>query len=475
MSTSASPGTGALPSLDAPIDAADGHGKLFRDARNRLNKAIQFFPISPDVEEQLKYPKSSLAVSVVIRMDNGSRRAFKGFRVRYDDSRGPTKGGIRYHQSVNLDEVMALAFWMTFKCAVVGVPYGGAKGGICVDTKELSRTEIERLSRTYIEQIADMIGPEVDIPAPDMYTNEIIMGWMADHYNRIKRGKFPGVITGKPLALGGSLGRTDATGRGGVYVLRRLEEHLKLVPEQTTVAIQGFGNVGYYCARELYAAGYKIVAISNSEGAIYDPDGIDPTPLKAWEQSHKEVLAGGPTLGTARVIDNEELLTLPVDVLVPAALENQITTVNASEIKARVILELANGPITTAADVILEQNGVLVIPDILANAGGVTVSYFEWVQNQTGLYWEVEEVHDRLKKIMEKATANVWNTMNEHKCDMRTAAYIEALKKLTEAIEAHGTRYYFNLRGKACFPRLFFADSAPAGGWRSLCCKAPRC
>lgn len=445
MTNSTSPETG-LPNQEAPIDAADGHGKLFRDARNRLNKAIQYFPISPDVEEQLKYPKSSLAVSVVIRMDNGSRRAFKGFRVRYDDSRGPTKGGIRYHQSVNLDEVMALAFWMTFKCAVVGVPYGGAKGGICVDTKELSKTELERLSRTYIEQIADMIGPEVDIPAPDMYTNEMVMGWMADQYNRIKRGKYPGVITGKPLALGGSLGRTDATGRGGVNVLRRLEEHLQVIPEKTTVAVQGFGNVGYHCARLLHDAGYKIVAISNSEGGIYDPEGINPYPLKEWELTHREVLAGGPTLGgNAQVISNEDLLKLPVEVLVPAALENQITTQNAHEIKARIILELANGPTTTGADVILEQNGVVVIPDILANAGGVTVSYFEWTQNQTGYYWEVDEVNERLQKIMEKAAVNVWQTMVEHKCDMRTAAYIEALKKLSEAIEAHGTRYYFNL------------------------------
>ena len=266
-------GTGELPALEDP-EAPDMSGKLFKDARSRLNKAIKYFPISPDVEEQLKYPKSSLAVSCVVRMDDGSRKAFKGFRVRYDDSRGPSKGGIRFHPGVTLDEVMALAFWMAFKCAVVGVPYGGAKGGVCVDTKSLSKTELERLSRSYIEMIADAIGPEVDIPAPDMYTNEMIMGWMADQYNRIKRGKYPGVITGKPLSLGGSLGRTDATGRGGVYVLRRLEEHLNLVPEETTVAIQGFGNVGYYCAQLLHEAGYKIVAVSNSEGAIYDPAGI---------------------------------------------------------------------------------------------------------------------------------------------------------------------------------------------------------
>lgn len=426
-------------------DSSEEHGRLFRDARRRLNKAIQYFPISPDVEEQLKYPKSSLAVSVVIRMDNGSRRAYKGFRVRYDDSRGPAKGGIRYHKNVTLDEVMALAFWMTFKCAVVGIPYGGAKGGICVDTKELSKTELERLSRTYIEMIADMIGPEVDIPAPDMYTNEIIMGWMSDQYNRIKRGKFPGVITGKPLSLGGSLGRTDATGRGGVYVLRRLEEHLQINPQKTKVAIQGFGNVGYHCATLLHEAGYKIIAISNAEGGIYDPDGINPYVLKKWEQDHNSILAGAPTQGSSQSISNEELLKLPVDVLVPAALENQITSRNAREIQAKIILELANGPVTADGDAILHDRGVLVIPDILANAGGVTVSYFEWVQNQTGFYWELEEVHEKLKKIMEKATINVWDTMVEYKCDMRTAAYIEALKKLSEAIEAHGTRYYFSL------------------------------
>jgi len=431
--------------VENSADSSEEQGRLFRDARRRLNKAIQFFPISPDVEEQLKYPKSSLAVSVVIRMDNGSRRAFKGFRVRYDDSRGPSKGGIRFHQNVTLDEVMALAFWMTFKCAVVGIPYGGAKGGVCVDTKELTKTELERLSRTYIEMISDMIGPEVDIPAPDMYTNEIIMGWMSDQYNRIKRGKFPGVITGKPLSLGGSVGRTDATGRGGMNVLRRLEEHLQIHPHQTKVAVQGFGNVGYHCARLLYDAGYQIIAVSNSEGGIYDPDGIDPYSLKQWEQEHKDVLAGAPTKGTSQTIGNEDLLKLPVDVLVPAALENQITSRNAHEIKAKIILELANGPTTADADAILHERGVLVIPDILANAGGVTVSYFEWVQNQTGFYWEIDEVQEKLQKIMEKATISVWETMVEHKCDMRTAAYIEALKKLSQAIEAHGTRYYFNL------------------------------
>jgi glutamate dehydrogenase (NADP+) len=424
---------------------ADDAGKLFREAKKRLNKAIQYFPISPDVEEQLKYPKSSLAVSVVIRMDNGARRAFKGFRVRYDDSRGPAKGGIRYAPSVTLDEVMALAFWMSFKCAVVGIPFGGAKGGICVDTKELSKTELERLSRTYIEMISDMIGPEVDIPAPDMYTNEMIMGWMADQYNRIKRGKFPGVITGKPLSLGGSVGRTDATGRGGYYTLRRLEEHIGIIPEKTTVAIQGFGNVGYHCAQLMYDAGYKIVAVSNSEGAIYDPEGIEPASLKRWEMDHNLQLMGGPTKGTAKAITNAELLTLPVDVLVPAALENQITSRNAHDIKAKVILELANGPTTDDADNILNQRGVLVIPDILANAGGVTVSYFEWVQNQTGYYWDLEEVQTKLQTIMERETINVWNAKNEFGCDMRTAAYIHALKRLTGAIEAQGTRFYFNL------------------------------
>lgn len=420
-------------------------GKLFQDARKRFYKATQYLSISPDVEEQLKYPKSSLAVNVVIRMDNGSRRAFKGFRVRYDDSRGPTKGGIRYSRSVTLDEVMALAFWMTFKCAVVGIPYGGAKGGICVDTKELSKTELERLSRTYIEMIADLIGPDVDIPAPDMYTNEMIMGWMADQYNRIKRGKYPAVITGKPLSLGGSLGRADATGRGGYYVLRCLEDRLGLVPEETTVAVQGYGNVGYHVARLLYDAGYKVVAISNSEGGIYDPDGMDPYAMKRHEEAHAMILAGGPTKGTSRPMGNEELLTLPVDVLVPAALENQITRRNAHQIQAKIIMELANGPITSEADDLLIEKGVTIIPDILANAGGVTVSYFEWVQNRAGYYWELEEVHEKLKRIMERETLNVWERTQHHNCDMRTAAYIQALERITNAIESHGTKYYFNL------------------------------
>lgn len=429
----------ALPE-DEPIISSDS--SLFDDARKYLNKVKEYIDFSQDVAEQLKYPHSSLAVSVVVRMDNGSRKAFKGFRVRYNNSRGPTKGGIRFHPSVNLDEVMALAFWMTFKCAVVDIPYGGAKGGVCVNTKELSRPELERLSRSYINMIADMIGPERDIPAPDMYTDETVMGWMVDQYSWIKRAQYPGVITGKPLSLGGTVGRTDATGRGGYYVLRKLEEHLKIIPAKTNVALQGFGNVAFHCARLLYAAGYKIVAVSNTHGALYDPEGMDPYKVKDYE-AENETLNGAPTFGQGKYILNTELLELPVDVLIPGAISSVIHEGNAENIKAPIILELANGPITPEADEMLYNRGITVIPDILANAGGVTVSYFEWIQNRTGLYWEIERVQERLKDIMEKATTNVWKTKIEHGCGMRLAAYIYATKKLVEAIEAHGTQRYF--------------------------------
>ncbi len=416
---------------------------IFNEARKRLHKAMKYMNISTDVEEQLKYPKMSIAASLEIRMDDGNRRAFKAFRVRYDDTRGPTKGGIRYHPDVNLNEVMSLAFWMTFKTAVVNLPFGGAKGGICVNPKELSPAELERLSRAYIQAFRDFIGPNKDIPAPDIYTNPMIMGWMANEYSKIMGMYCPAVITGKPIALGGSKGRHDATGRGGFYVLNILSERLNLHPETTTVALQGFGNAATHCAKLLHEKGYRVVAISDSKGAIYSPDGIDPVSMIRYKQEYKSI-TNIPLSDNIQTITNTQLLELPVDVLIPAALENVITEENAHNIQAKVILELANGPVNNAADEILIEKGCIIVPDILANAGGVTVSYFEWVQNQTCYYWSSSEVYDKLKTIMDTEALKIWGIKTDHDCDLRTAAYIHALSRLSEAIEASGTHAYFS-------------------------------
>ena len=298
-------------------------GQLFHEARKRLKHAAKYLELDPDVLEKLKYPKETLAASLLIRMDDGSRRSFKAWRCRYNDTRGPTKGGIRYHPSVCLDEVMALAFWMTFKCAVVNLPYGGAKGGVAVDASSLSKAELERLSRAYVQAFAHFIGPERDIPAPDMYTNAMIMGWMADEYSAIVGHPSPAVITGKPLPLGGSLGRDDATGRGGYYVLRHLEKDLGLTPQTARVIVQGFGNVGFHCARMLHADGYRIVGLSDSQTALYAPDGMDPLAVRE-HKNRTGSLRGAPARGRVHETTNKALLEMECDILVPAAMENQI-------------------------------------------------------------------------------------------------------------------------------------------------------
>jgi glutamate dehydrogenase (NADP+) len=415
---------------------------LFTKARKRLKEAAKHLNVHSDVIEKLKYPKETLAATLLIRMDDGSRKAFKAWRCRYDDTRGPTKGGIRYHPAVNLDEVMTLAFWMTFKCAVANLPYGGGKGGVSVDAKSLSRTELERLSRAYVQAFSRFIGPDRDIPAPDMYTNGIVMAWMADEYAKMVDQPTPAVITGKPIALGGSLGRDDATGRGGFYTLRHLEKDLGLSPDKSRIVMQGFGNASYHCARLLHGDGYRIIGLSDSRSAIYDPDGIDP--IAAMEHKQKtRGLAGAPSNGKLQEMTNAELLESECDVLIPAAMENQIILENAPNIKAPVILELANGPTTPAADKILNAAGKIVIPDILANAGGVTVSYFEWVQNKAGYYWGLAEVQEKLKAIMEPEARRIWEVKEEKGLDMRTAAYVHALARIAEAVEAHGTKAYF--------------------------------
>jgi len=415
---------------------------MFAKARKRLRRAAKHLEIDPDVLEKLKYPQETLAASLMVRMDDGSRRSFKAWRCRYDDTRGPTKGGIRYHPKVNIDEVMTLAFWMTFKCAVVNLPYGGAKGGINVDSKKLSRAELERLSRAYVKAFARFIGPDRDIPAPDLYTNAMVMGWMADEYSSIVGHPSPAVITGKPLELGGSVGRTDATGRGGYIILRHLEKELGVSPDKTRVVLQGFGNASFHCARLLHEGGFRIIGLSDSKSAIYDPDGMDPYAVMEHKTANRTV-SGAPTNGKAEEISNEQLLEKECELLIPAALEHQITEENAERIVAPLILELANGPTTPAADAILEANDTIVIPDILANAGGVTVSYFEWTQNKAGYYWSEDEVRSRLREFLEPQATVIWQTKQKKGFSMRTAAYVLALERIAGAVAAHGTKAYF--------------------------------
>jgi glutamate dehydrogenase (NADP+) len=421
---------------------------IFQDAIKRLDRAFRFAQIDEEAVEKLKHPKSMLQVAIPVRMDNGSLRVFDGYRVRHDDTRGPGKGGIRYHPDVNLGEVKALAFWMTCKCAVLGLPFGGAKGGIIVNPKELSRLELERLSRGFIQQIGDFIGPETDVPAPDVYTNAMIMGWMMDEYSKMHRQRVPAVITGKPIPLGGSLGRDDATGRGAYFCIKELEAKRSWKPHDVRVAVQGFGNAGQHVAQLLHADGYRIVAVSDSCGAIYKPEGFDVPSLVYMKNESRRLQAvycDGSVCEAveAQHMTNEELLELDVDLLIPAALENQITAANAARIKAPVIVEVANGPTTSQADEILNQRKTLIVPDILANAGGVTVSYFEWVQNRAGFYWTLEEVQTRLHAMMSREFNTVYEMMHQLETDMRTAAYAHALQRIGAAIAAHGTSQYF--------------------------------
>ena len=422
---------------------------IFEDALVRARQYGELAGVSSEVVESLMHPNSTLRVTLPIRMDDGSTRHFTGYRCRYNSTLGPTKGGIRFHPDVSPEEVQALALWMTIKCSVAGLPYGGGKGGVIVDPKDLSPMELERLSRAYVRAVADFIGPHVDIPAPDVYTNARIMGWMLDEYEAIKRVKAPGVITGKPIRLGGSLGRDDATGRGAYLCIRELAKKRDLDPAKTTVAVQGFGNSGFHVARLLQDAGYKIVAISDSKGGIYSPKGFDVASIHEEKQRTRVVRAVYCEQSVCEIVEhdaitNEDLLELDVDILIPAALEGVITEKNAHAVKAKYIVEVANGPILSDADPIIENNGIEVIPDVLANAGGVTVSYFEWVQNQQGYSWTLEEVHSRLEEIMTEAFNRVWDLAEVRAFSLRSAAYAVAIRRIGEAVEAHGTRDYFS-------------------------------
>lgn len=377
----------------------------------------------------------------MIRMDDGSRKSFLAWRCRYDDTRGPTKGGIRFHPDSNEDEVETLAFWMTFKCAVMNLPYGGGKGAVSVDPRSLSKAELERLSRSYIQAFARIVGPDRDIPAPDVYTNSMIMGWMADEYSQIVGEASPAVITGKPIALGGSVGRQDATARGGYYLVRDLATELGL-EGRTRVAVQGFGNAGQYIASLLASDGNVIVAVSDLSGAVYSPDGLDIDLLLQAKAENKSVASTAGKSGH-QAISAEDLIAVDADLLVPAALESMIHEGNAENVKAKVILELANGPVTPEADAILARKGVTILPDILANAGGVTVSYFEWVQNKQGYAWALEEVHERLRTIMVREGRAIWEIAQTRTCHGARPPMFTLLACLAAAIEAHGTQSFF--------------------------------
>jgi glutamate dehydrogenase (NADP+) len=421
---------------------------VFTDALRRLDEVADLVEIDPEVLERLRHPKSVMQVAIPIRRDDGSLMVFEGYRVRYDDTRGPTKGGIRFHPDVDVSEVKALAFWMTIKCAVVGLPFGGGKGGVICNPKDLSRLELERVSRGFVQALHDVLGPETDIPAPDVYTNAMVMGWMMDEYSRIERRRCPGTFTGKPIELGGSLGRDDATGRGAYYCIKELERREQWDPTEITVAIQGFGNAGQHVASLLHADGYRVVAVSDSQGGIRRDEGFDVPSLvknKNDTRALRAVYCEGSVcqLVDAEIITNEELLELDVDILIPAALEGVITEDNADRIRARTIVEVANGPITSDADRVLVGKGMTIVPDILANAGGVTVSYFEWVQNRGGLAWGLEEVHDRLEAIMRREFASVHDLATDLGVDLRRAAYAHALTRLGAAIASQGTHAWF--------------------------------
>lgn len=407
----------------------------FEMAQAQLDEAAKYLELDAATHELLRWPLRELHVTLPVRMDDGSTRVFHGFRVQYNDARGPTKGGIRFHFEETIDTVRALAAWMTWKCAVVDIPLGGGKGGIICDPRELSPAELERLSRAYIRQVGRIIGLEKDVPAPDVYTTPQIMAWMMDEFSFMQGYNEFGVITGKPLPLGGSAGRGDATARGGLYTLREAAKVLDVELKGASMAIQGYGNAGTYAHKlgeELL--GLEVVAVSDSRGGIYNPDGLPYEQVIAHKQSTGRV-AG---FKGAKEISNEELLELDVDVLVPAALESVITSENAPRVKAKISAELANGPTTPEADHILHDSGVYVIPDFLCNAGGVTVSYFEMVQNAYDYYWEEDMVHERLDKKMTAAFHAVHKTAREYDVHNRLGAYIVAVARVAEAVQLRG-------------------------------------
>jgi glutamate dehydrogenase/leucine dehydrogenase len=403
-------------------------------ALQNFDAAADVLGLDNDTREMIKFPERVLSVSVPVRMDDGRIRRFEAYRVQHSSARGPGKGGIRYHPQVTLDEVKALATWMTWKCAVVNIPFGGAKGGVTCDPKHMSVHELERLTRRYTSAILPLIGPEKDIPAPDVYTNSQTMAWIMDTFSMTKGYAVPGVVTGKPLNLGGSLGRNEATGRGVFYTIECACQHLGLPLKGATVVVQGFGNAGSIAAQLLHAAGAKVIAVNDSTSGVYNRNG-----LNIPELMHLKSLTGKVEgFPEAEPITPEDLLALECDILVPAALENAVHVDNAAKVRAKVVAEAANGPLTPAADRVLEDKGVFIIPDILCNAGGVTVSYFEWVQDEQHLFWQEQDIYDRLEKVMKIAFNDVLKIRLDHKVDMRIAANMLGIGRVADAVRVRG-------------------------------------
>lgn len=408
---------------------------VFLQACRQFDLAADILGLEPGVRERTKRPRRCVVVSMPVRMDDGRIEIFEGYRVQHNLSTGPAKGGIRFHHDVTLGEVAALSMWMSWKCSLAGLPYGGAKGGVVVDTRKLSSTELERLSRRYMAEILPFIGPNVDIPAPDVGTNEQVMAWMMDTYSNHQGHFDPGVITGKPIALGGSLGRREATGEGVAWFVKSYLQDLGIEPEQTTVAIKGFGNVGSEAAHSLFHWGADIIAVSDYSGGVYNAKGLDLKAAQAWIAEHK-TLQGFPG---GEPITNEQLIELECTVLIPAALERVVTEQNAGRLKCRVLAEGANGPTTNKADVIIAERGdIEVIPDVLCNSGGVIVSYFEWLQNQQNYYWTKNEVFDKLYRMLAKAKASVEETSKKYGCTRRTAALVLGISRVAEAKAQRG-------------------------------------
>lgn len=410
----------------------------FQSFITTMERAANIMDLPEESYCRLKYSERELTVSVPVVMDDGSLRVYEGYRVQHSTILGPGKGGIRYHQDADINEVKALAAWMTFKCAVAGIPYGGAKGGVRVDPTELSKNELARLTRRYTAAIYPIIGPEKDIPAPDVNTNPEVMGWIMDTYSMLTGYSVHGVVTGKPIEIGGSLGRFEATGMGVMLITEEILKKKNRNVAGTRVAIQGFGNVGRNAALLLEEKGAKIVAVSDVSGGLYSADGLDVLTLASFLDSNNNKMLADYNASGVTHITNEELIAVETDVLIPAALENQVTKDNADAVKASIIVEAANGPLTPDADRLLEKKGVTIVPDILANAGGVIVSYFEWVQNIQNIMWDTEEVYKMLEKLMKRAFNNVWEEKENHKTTLRMGAYIVALRKITSATKIRG-------------------------------------
>lgn len=401
-----------------------------------MDKAAGVMGISEEDYLTFKYPERELKVALPVRMDDGSLKVFEGFRIQHSTLRGPAKGGVRYHQNVNVDEVRALSAWMTFKCAVAAIPYGGGKGGIVCRPREMSKGELERLTRTYIDKISAIISPNTDIPAPDVGTNAQTMDWMVDEYSKLKGESVYGIVTGKSIEIGGSKGRNEATGRGVCFVTLEMMKKYNMKPEECKIVIQGMGNVGSISAKLLEEEGANIIAVSDVSCAIYNENGLDIAGIYKYLDSGKNLLDG--YTGDCKRITNAELLELPCDILIPAALENQITAENADRIKAKIVIEAANGPTSVEADEILNKKGVKVLPDILSNSGGVIVSYFEWVQNLQNFYWEEDDVNAKLKRQIVGAFNDVFDAREKYDCTFRVAAYIVALNRLVTAKKLRG-------------------------------------